>query len=217
MLCETQLQTRELEQIEDMLRKKIFEEGRIIDSEKGYLSLPWVNELIDPKLQRSAAKLIAYRLTSRLEEDDHNLTKVVGVPTMGTYLATALAEELEKPLVVACKGCHIPNRWTKAVRIEENMKRYNNGAVASHIYNCLEPGDIALFVDDILGDGDTLTPIIDWAKQHGITPYVGVYVAKLYRPGYQKMLDLGVRPVFAYGIANVHNNGKFSLSSQSNL
>lgn len=214
MLYETHLQTRELEKIEDMLREKIFEEGRIIDSEKGYLSLPWVNELIDPKLQRFAARLIAYRLTTQLAENDRDLTKVVGVPTMGTYLAAPLAEELEKPLVVACKGNHIPTRWTKAVRIEENMKRYNNGTIASHIYNGLEPGDVALFVDDILGDGDTLTPIIDWAQQHGITPYVGIYVAKLYRPGYQKMLDLGVKPVFAYGITNIQNNGKFSLSSQ---
>lgn len=97
------------------------------------------------------------------------------------------------------------------------MRRYNNGAVASHIYNGLEPGDVALFVDDILGNGDALSPIINWTQQYDITPYVGVYVAKLYRPGYQKILDFGVRPVFAYGIANIHNNGKFSFSSQSCL
>lgn len=121
MLYETHLQTGELEQIEVMLRKKIFEEGKVIDPEKGYLSLPWVNELIDPKLQRSAAKLIAYRVTSQLIENDQDLTKVVGVPTMGIYLTTSLAEELEKPLVVACKGRHIPTRWNKAVRIEENI------------------------------------------------------------------------------------------------
>lgn len=126
---------------EQSLRKKFTEEVRVVDWEKGYLALPWVNEVIDPKSQRLAAIVIAHLLQKQLS--DRQVTKVVGVPMMGTFLSVMLAEELNVPLVTTRKGKHIPTRWEQAVVLEDNMKQYKNGAISSHIYNGLYPGDVA--------------------------------------------------------------------------
>jgi len=156
-----------------------------------------------------AATVIAHLLQKQL--GDRRVTKVAGVPTMGTFLSVMLAEELNVPLVTTRKGKHVPTRWEQAVVLEDNMKQYKNGAIASHIYNGLCPGDVVLFTDDVLGDGTTLLPIIKWMLNFRVTPYVGVYAAKLYRPGYEALLKLGIHPVYVYGIEAVHRNREVVL------
>lgn len=205
---------KELKNCEIALRDKFHKDAKVTDPEKGYLSLPWVNELIDPELQRFAAKLIASQLRDQLRANNQQLTKVAGVPTLGSYLSVHLAEELRVPLVPARKSKHVPERWKEAIVINENMKRTRDGVVMSHIYNGIRSnnGEVVLFVDDILGDGDTLIPIIESAKKEGIVPYVGVYADKLYRRGHARMLGQGITPVFCYGIERDFSNGNIILT-----
>lgn len=202
---------QEIRAIEECLRSKFMRDARVVNPENGYLSLPWINEVIDPGLQSLAARMIGYLLQQRLE-GDQRVTKVAGVPTMGTYLAVAMAETLDVPLAATRKGRHVPSRWEEAVVLEKDMKPYQNGVPAAHIYNGIHLGDGVLLADDILGDGTTLQPIVKWMLDYGITPYVGVYAAKLYRPGYEAVRKLGVEPIYVYGIEQVTQAGEVVLA-----
>jgi adenine/guanine phosphoribosyltransferase-like PRPP-binding protein len=196
---------------EASLREKFISDVRVVDPDKGYISLPWVNELIDTRLQHMAARVIVYKLQHQLD-GRQQITKVAGIPTLGVNLANPVSEELGVPLAPTRKGKHVPSRWEEAVVLERDMKPYTNGVPATHIYNGLQAEDVVLFTDDVLGDGTTLIPIIKNIKECGIIPLVGVYAAKLYRPGFEALRSMGVEPVYVYGIEEVTKSGEVVLA-----
>jgi adenine/guanine phosphoribosyltransferase-like PRPP-binding protein len=203
----------ELKFKEDLLRTKLFQEGKVTNVETGYLRVPWVNEIIDTRLQHYAAQILAFKLRQLQQLDRIVINKVAGIPTQGVPLSVPLAEELGYLYLASSrKGKIIPTIWQEATLMEKGMKLYKNGAIASHIYNGIHQDDIVVLADDILGDGDTIVPIIQHFIEMGVRPYVAVYVAKLYRPGYQKLRELGIYPVYVYGIKSVGENNKFELT-----
>lgn len=212
-LNENEKVIQELKLKEDLLRKKLLQEGKVTNVETGYLRVPWVNEIVDTRLQHYAAQILAFKLQQLQQLDRIVINKVAGIPTQGVPLSVPLAEELGYLFLASSrKGRIIPTIWQNATLMEQGMKQYKNGAIASHIYNGILQGDIVVLTDDILGDGDTIIPIIQHFIDMGVQPYVAVYVAKLYRPGYQKLRKLGIYPVFVYGIKSVGENNKFELT-----
>lgn len=201
-----------LYQKEYELRRKLITCGRVTNPENGYLRLPWVNEVIDVRLQDYAAELLAFQLQDLQMKNGHVISVVAGVPSLGGYLSVSLARAMSIPLATSRKGKIIPAVWDEAVFMDHGMKQYHTGVIASHIYNGISPGSTAVLTDDILGEGDTTVPIIENLRALGITPYLAVYAAKLYRPGYERLLQLGVQPVFVYGISRVSGNNEFELT-----
>ncbi|OGG14301.1 hypothetical protein A2875_01970 [Candidatus Gottesmanbacteria bacterium RIFCSPHIGHO2_01_FULL_46_14] len=184
------------------LHKKLRTEGKVTDAEIGHLFLPWITDSIDLKLQRYAARLIANEL-HRYHPDP--FTGVVGIPTMGTFLATTLAEEMEIPLLVSRKGAFVPSTWEYPVVVAN--KPYSNGVPAYHAYN-IPPGAEMLLVDDVLSEGTTIIPIIDAYRDQGaIVDVVAVYVNKLFRPGNQLLRERRVQTIAAYNIEAVRSDG----------
>lgn len=189
------------------LNEKLRLDGRVVDARAGYLYLPWITDTIDVKLQRYAARLIAYTLHQYHPDPFYG---VVGLPTMGIPLATTLAEELEIPFLVSRKGTHAPHTWKHPIVLANKL--YTNGAPSHHVYN-IPPYVEVLLVDDAISNGTTIIPVIDGLRNQGVTiTWVAVYVNKLFRPGHQLLEDRGIQTVAAYNIEAIRSDGTFVVA-----
>ncbi len=198
---------QELMFMRQALDAKLIQDGKIIDYDAGHLFLPWITDDIDPQLQRYAAKLIAHRLR-QLDADKPD--RVTPVPWKGVGLAFALGEELGVNLRFSRKNTSGARTWEHPLVLPN--KELTNGKRAYHAFN-FSPGERVILVDEMLGDGTTIIPDIEGLRDHGvIVDYVAVYAKKNYRPGYQKLLDMGVQTVAAYNIDQIHPDGRIVLT-----
>lgn len=202
----------ELQQEEAILFEKLLSEGKVTNFEKGYLSLSWVNQLIDTRLQRYAARNLAYKLIKQ----NPSINKVIGIPTLGAPLASMVAEELGLELALGRKGNDVPGAWRQTIVINEETPSFTTGRKNSFVFNGLSSGDNVAIVDDFLAYGDTSIAIVNKFTEYNITSLVAVYCAKLFQPGVSKLRQMNVDPVFVYGIENIFPDGRIMLIS-SNL
>lgn len=198
--------TKELIAMQHALQLKLQSDGKVSNFSEGWLRLRWITDDIDPHLQRFAVKLIAYQL-SRMGAE--NPDWVIPVPMMGIPFSMMLSEELHVNMRMARKGKHAPQSWEHPVVMED--KPLLNGGIAYHAYN-ITPGEEVILADDVLGDGTTIIPVIDCFREHGaVVSYVAAYAIKHYRPGYQRLLEMGVQPVGAYNIKSITPRGKIIM------
>src|ERR1700687_1734033 len=92
---------------EAILRYSFERDARLTNPEKGYVSVPWVNQLVDINLQGYAADIIA----AKVHKNSWDINKIVGIPNLGIPLATSVSERLELPLAPGRKGDGIPGSW----------------------------------------------------------------------------------------------------------
>src|SRR3989344_6103359 len=98
---------------EAYLRKAFIKTAKVTNLEKGYVSVPFVNQLIDLELQGLASDLVVFKFRQM------PIDKVVMIPNSGNLLATTVAERLQKPLVLGRKGRAIPGSWNNPIIVEE--------------------------------------------------------------------------------------------------
>lgn len=191
---------------EETLRKAFKERALLINREKGYVSVDFVNQIIDPNLNDKAAEI----LSSMIVLEDKKINKVVPVPTMGNYLGTAISQKLGATLMPGRKDGQVPSSW-KDVIVVENKESFTTEKPGTFVFNQLRPDDNILLVDDFLARGKTLKTIISAFREHGIEPSVAVYCVKMFQEGYDKLLSMGVNPLFVLGI-NIEDDGTLSLT-----
>lgn len=179
---------------------------KIINIKKGYISAPWINQLIDPLLQGFAADLIAEHFSGS------DITKIVPIPNMGIPLGTAVAERLEIPLAPGRKDDHVPGAWRKPYVIKEETPSFTTGALSSFTFNEIGPGDRILLIDDFCALGATGVAISSRFQRDKMEVRYGVYCAKLFQGGLERIRRLNIDSFYAVGIADI-NGGEIHLSS----
>lgn len=190
---------------ETALRRRFGLEGDLTNPEKGYVSIPWVNQEIDPVLQGYAADIISAYFSFK----GIKLDKIVGVPNMGIPLATVVSERLNVPLAPGRKGDRIPGAWNSPILVDETVASFTTGEVSKFVFNGVRRGDRVLIVDDFIAWGDTLGLIIQSFQRHKVEPYVAVYCAKLFQDGVVNLRNLKVEPFYVLGIEKNPDNSLF--------
>lgn len=186
-----------LSEKEEILRSKFLREARFSNPEKGYIDVPWVNQLIRMDLQGYAADI----LVAIVKDKGWNIKKVAGVPTMGGYLANSVAERIPGVLFApGRKGSGTPGLWKTTVVIDGQIPSFTTEQTSQIVFNGLEPGDQVLFVDDFTASGATMIPILEKCEELGIEAYVATYCAKLFQPGMSLLRAKGYDPIAVLGI-----------------
>jgi xanthine phosphoribosyltransferase len=193
---------------EECLRRVFLEEATVTNIEKGYVSVPFVNQLINLELQSLASDLIAFRYRGS------GISKVVMVPNSGNPLATTVAERLGTPLAIGRKGKAIPGSWSNPIVVTESAKSFTTGEKSQFVFNGLERGDKVLVVDDVIAHGDTSCLILEEFEKKGVDVVgLSVYFAKLFQPGVQRVKEeRGIDPFYVVGIERLNEDGSISLS-----
>lgn len=195
---------------ECILRDKILEEAVVTNFEKGYVSIPSVNQLIDMDMQRIAAEMII----CNAHQKRINIDKVLGIPNSGISLATSVAEGLGVRLAPGRKGETIPGSWNSAIIVQENVPSFTTGESSKFVFNGLHSGDSVLIVDDFIALGATSILVAKELQKKGINVEIAVYVAKLFQLGVKQIeKDLGKKPFYAIGVEDIHSDGSITLSS----
>ncbi len=178
---------------ENCLRRKFEEEALVTDFEKGYISAPWVNQEIDPDLQRIAARNIAHYFAN-------GITRVAGIPNCGVPLATTVAQEMGILLAPSRKGSKVPGAWRNPLIVGEETPSFTTGEVSTFAFNSINPGDNLLLVDDFIAKGDTGINIIEILRKKEVRVSFAVYAAKTFQPGWQRIKDMGIDAFYVVGI-----------------
>lgn len=188
-----------------LLRNYFLQEAKVLNYEKGYISVPFVNQLVDPKLQNSAADLIARHILL----DETPVDKVVQIPYSGNSLAYSVAERLDCPLVLGRKGKKSPGAWKNQFVINETTESFTTGQKSTFLFNELYPGDRVYLIDDVVANGDTGSLIIKEFQKRGIEVNgMSIYFAKLFQPGIERIHEeTGVNPFYAVGVEDISPDG----------
>lgn len=195
---------------EAYLRDSFLRHAEVIDYRRGYVSVPFVNQEIDPELQGYAADLIAYHY----QKEEIRFDKVVGIPSSGIPLAAFLSERMSIPLCPGRKGVVYPGSWKHLLQVEEKALSFTTREASSFVFNGVAPGDRVLLVDDVVAMGDTGVLLINSFRQHGVREIgLALYFAKLFQPGIQRLWEEGgVAPFYAVGIEAVREDGGVVLA-----
>lgn len=195
--------------MEALVRQAFERNAKVTNYEKGYLSVPFVNQLVDPLFQRYAADLIVHQFNSGSKID-----KIVPVPDSGIPLATIVAERLGLPLAPGRKGNAIPGAWRNPIIVEEQVESFTTGTMASFAFNELLPDDRVLLVDDVIAFGYTSGLLIGKLRERGITVAgLAVYFGKHFQPGLVKIKEeTGITPFVVVGIERITPEGEIFYS-----
>jgi adenine/guanine phosphoribosyltransferase-like PRPP-binding protein len=198
-------ETLSIAEKELILRNYFLKEARIIDYDKGYISVPFVNQLVDPKLQGIAADLII----EHISQNEIPIDKVVQIPYSGNSLAYSVAERLDTPLVLGRKGNDSPGAWKNQFIINETTESFTTGKKSSFVFNELYPRDNVYLIDDVIANGDTSSLIIKEFEKRGIIVNgMSIYFAKLFQPGIEKVYnETGIDPFYAIGVEEISEKG----------
>ena len=195
---------------EEYIRKAFHEKAEVINYDLGYISVPFVNQLIDLELQGFAGDLIVHHYRNKETKVD----KVIQIPLSGNPLATTVAERLNTPLIPGRKGKVIPNSWGNPIVIEEAIPSFTTGEMSTFVFNGLEVGDKVILIDDVIANGYTSGLIVKSLREKGIEVVgLAVYFAKLFQPGVNKVREeTGIDPFFVVGIDEITQESGIVLS-----
>ena len=187
---------------EGYLRDRFLEKAIVNDYEKGYISVPFVNQLIDLELQGYAADIIAHNINS----NGISVDKIVQIPYSGNSLATSVAERLRVPLVLGRKEKETPGAWQEVFLIQEKIHSFTTGKDLLFIFNEIRKGDRVYIIDDVIANGDTAPTIISEFMKEGIEVMgMAVYFAKLFQPGVEKIKEqTGIESFSVIGIESIN-------------
>lgn len=176
----------------DFLKKEFLKDAKVIDYERGYISISSFNLRMKPAVLAEAAELIAN------EFKDENITVIHGIPHSGNYLATAVALQLgETRLHASRKDQNIPTSWKDVYREEiRSFTTSNSGTTVFSGINLsfVKKGDRVLILDDVCATGETGYRIIKGLIERGVT-VVGYAVLfdKVFQGGLDQVATLGIK------------------------
>jgi adenine/guanine phosphoribosyltransferase-like PRPP-binding protein len=193
---------------EDFLRREILKEAVVTNFEKGYISIPSVNQLVDTNLQCFASEIIVDHYLDMGVKID----KVAGIPNAGISLANSVAEKLRVPLAPGRKGIIYPGAWNSRIEINEDVPSFTTGEASKFVFNGLEKGDTVLIIDDFIALGATSVIVSKVLMKHGINVQIAAYAAKIFQGGVKQIEEkVGVKPFYAVGIEKIFKDGKIVL------
>jgi xanthine phosphoribosyltransferase len=188
------------------LREEFLREAKVIDAERGYVSVSSFNLRMKPEVLKAAAKVI-----SDFFKDDKADT-VHGIPHSGNYLAAAVAMELDGRvrLHTSRKDQNIPTSWKDVYR--EEVRSFTTSASGMDVFSGInlsfvKKGDRVLLVDDVCAKGETGVRIVEGLLKRGVKVVgFGVLFDKIFQGGLEKVAELGIK---VFSCVRVKKIGKF--------
>lgn len=175
------------------LKNEFLKDAKVIDHERGYISISSFNLRMKPAILAAAAKLIAHEFQS------DQITAIHGIPHSGNYLATAVALALNKDvrLHASRKDQNIPSSWKDVYR--EEIRSFTTSTAELSVFSGInlsfvKKGDRVLILDDVCATGETGYRIISGLRERGVT-VVGYAVLfdKVFQGGLTYVATLGVK------------------------
>ena len=175
------------------LRKQFLHDARVIDPERGYVSVSSFNLRMRPQILAAAAKTIA----KHFKKD--KVSVIHGIPHSGNYLAAAVAMEMggEVRLHSSRKDQNIPSSWKDVYH--EEIRSFTTSGGGGMVFSGInlsfvKKGDRVLLVDDVCARGETGTRIVNGLKSRGVK-VVGYAVLfdKVFQGGLEEIARLGVK------------------------
>ena len=177
----------------DYLRKEFVKEARVLDADKGYISVPGFNLRMKPAVLKAAAQAI----TAHFKKD--KIEVVHGIPHSGNYLATAVAIELGGNIRLhsSRKDQNIPVSWKDVYRQE--VRSFTTSRAGVDVFSGInlsfvKTGDRVLVLDDVCANGETGYKIVKGLQERGVK-VVGFAVLfdKMFQSGLELVASLGVK------------------------
>lgn len=175
------------------LKREFLKEAKVIDHERGYISISSFNLRMKPAVLKVAATLIG----DEFRKD--NIDIVHGIPHSGNYLATAVALNLNKEvrLHASRKDQNIPTSWKDVYR--EEVRSFTTSNSGTNVFSGInlsfvKKGDRVLLLDDVCATGETGYRIIKGLGERGVT-VVGYAVLfdKVFQGGLDQIQTLGIK------------------------
>ena len=195
----------------DFLRKEFLQEARVIDAQRGYISVSSFNLRMKPEVLAAAAKLIA----DFFKND--KIDTVHGIPHSGNYLATAVALALDGQVRLhsSRKDQNIPTSWKDVYRQE--VRSFTTSTAGMDVFSGInlsfvKKGDRVLLLDDVCARGETGYKIIKGLQERGVM-VVGFAVLfdKVFQGGLDYVANLGVKVFSCIRVNKIGSNDKVEL------
>lgn len=175
------------------LRQEFLREAKVIDYERGYISVSSFNLRMKPAVLKAAAALVAHEFRN----DD--ITVIHGIPHSGNFLATAVALALNKNvrLHTSRKDQNIPTSWKDVYR--EEVESFTTSSGTTRVYSGINlsfvlRGDRVLVLDDVCATGETGYRIISGLTRRGVTVIgYAVLFDKVFQGGLEHIATLGIK------------------------
>jgi len=200
------------------LRKEFLREAKVIDVDRGYISISSFNLRMKPQVLQAAAKVIAHHFR------DDNIDVLHGIPHSGNYLATAVALELggnglpagrQVRLHASRKDQNIPTSWKDVYR--EEVRSFTTSSGGATVFSGInlsfvQKGDRVLLLDDVCATGETGCHIINGLQQRGVT-VVGYAVLfdKVFQGGVDEVAKLGIKVFSCIRVAAIGKHDSITL------
>ena len=203
--------TDEVKKATDFLKKEFLKDAKVIDHERGYISISSFNLRMKPTVLKAAATLIA----NEFRNDD--ITVIHGIPHSGNYLATAVALELDKDvrLHASRKDQNIPTSWKDVYR--EEIRSFTTSTGGTMVFSGInlsfvKKGDRVLILDDVCATGETGYKIINGLRERGVT-VVGYAVLfdKVFQGGLDQIATLGIKVFSCVRVSEIGPHDKIVL------
>lgn len=175
------------------LQQEFLRDAKVINAQRGYISVSSFNLRMKPSILKSAANIIA-----QIFEKD-SIDTVHGIPHSGNYLATAVSLALSTPvhLHASRKDQNIPSNWKDVYR--EEVRSFTTSDEQLTVFSGInlsfvKKGDRVLLLDDVCATGETGYRIIQGLQHRGVT-VVGFAVLfdKVFQGGLEYIATLGVK------------------------
>lgn len=168
-----------------LLEERIKQEGKALDNEilkvDGFL-----NHQVDPILMEELAKEFAQHYK------DSGITKIVTIESSGIAPALFTAKEMGVPLVILKKQ---PSKVLYKELYQTVVTSFTKGTsfelTLSKEY--VSENDHILIIDDFLANGEAATGAVRLIRMaHATICGVGVLIEKSFRPGREKLEEVGI-------------------------
>lgn len=194
------------------LRQKFLADVRVLEADRGYLSVPSFNLRIEAKVLAAAARLI----TQYFKDDGVKI--VHGIPHSGNYVATAVALEFGDVFLHASrKDQVIPVTWKEVLRREVRSFTTSSGGIdvfAGLNLSFVRKGDRVLLTDDVCGGGETALTLLEGLQERGAKVLgFAVLFDKEWQGGLQRISDRGIKTFSCITVKKIARGDKVELKS----
>jgi len=193
------------------LKGEFLRDAKVLDPDRGYISVSSFNLRMKPQVLKVAAKLISHEF-----RNDH-IDVVHGIPHSGNYLATAVALELAHDVRIhsSRKDQNIPTTWKDVYR--EEIRSFTTSSDTVTVFaginlSFVKSGDRILLIDDVCATGETGFHIVSGLQKRGVM-VVGFAVLfdKIYQGGVEYISTLGVKVFSCIRVAQIGQHDRVVL------
>jgi len=193
------------------LKNEFLRDAKVLDPDRGYISVSSFNLRMKAGVLRAAAKIIAN------EFNNDKIDIVHGIPHSGNYLATAVALELGDNIRLhsSRKDQNIPMTWKDVYR--EEVRSFTTSGDVMQVYSGInlsfvQKGDRVLLLDDVCATGETGYRIVSGLQKRGVN-VVGFAVLfdKIFQGGLEYIATLGVKVFSCIRVEKIEKGDKVTL------